>query len=216
MMAEKAFMTLPASTNPLTDFSIWALVLSNIITLVFAIMDGWSLLTVIAIYWAQSVIIGIFNFIRILTVKNYDMNTLKLKGFLAFIDPVKIFMAFFFLVHYGIFHLVYAVFIFSAMQISPTLLDFGAILPVTGIFFLNHLFSFAYNFTKDRNKKKDLGKLMFFPYARILPMHLTIIFGGIFMGLAGGWLAAIGLAFFMILKTIADVIMHYIEHRIIK
>ena len=48
---------------------------------------------------------------------------------------------------------------------------------------------------------------MFFPYLRILPMHLTIIVGGA-IGSAGTG----ALLFFLVLKTIADVIMHRIEH----
>ena len=47
---------------------------------------------------------------------------------------------------------------------------------------------------------------MFTPYLRIIPMHLTIILGAT---LGGG----AGLIVFGILKTIADAIMHVIEHK---
>jgi len=45
---------------------------------------------------------------------------------------------------------------------------------------------------------------MFFPYARIIPMHLTIIFG---MLLGKG-----AIVLFLTLKTLADMIMHVLEH----
>ena len=51
---------------------------------------------------------------------------------------------------------------------------------------------------------------MFYPYARILPMHLLIV-GGFFLADGGAQTAAVVL--FLILKTGADTVMHYIEHR---
>lgn len=56
-----------------------------------------------------------------------------------------------------------------------------------------------------------LGTLMFLPYARVVPMHLTIIFGGM---LARD--SAFALLLFCSLKTAADVLMHYVEHRVLQ
>ena len=49
---------------------------------------------------------------------------------------------------------------------------------------------------------------MFHPYIRIIPMHITIVAGSIF--------ASAMLPFFLILKTFSDVLMHIVEHRIIR
>ena len=48
---------------------------------------------------------------------------------------------------------------------------------------------------------------MFTPYLRIVPMHLTIIFGGLMAHTNAG------LLLFGVLKTVADVAMHAVEHR---
>ena len=48
---------------------------------------------------------------------------------------------------------------------------------------------------------------MFYPYARIIPMHLTIVFGFNFGG---------ALILFLVLKTFADVIMHIVEHNVLR
>lgn len=48
---------------------------------------------------------------------------------------------------------------------------------------------------------------MFYPYARIIPMHLTIIFGPAFN---------LSLPLFLLLKTIADVIMHSVEYNVLR
>lgn len=51
---------------------------------------------------------------------------------------------------------------------------------------------------------------MFLPYARVIPMHLTIIFG------FGFGSHSFALIIFLILKTVADWIMHEFEHRLLQ
>ena len=85
--------------------------------------------------------------------------------------------------------------------------------PVVGIgvcvltFLVNHAFSYAQNKERDAKRVPNIGTIMFFPYARIIPMHLTIIFGSHFAKASTG-----DLVLFLGLKTVADVIMHMVEH----
>jgi len=44
------------------------------------------------------------------------------------------------------------------------------------------------------------------PYARIIPMHLTLVFGGLFIA------SKFWLVFFLLLKTLTDLIAHVAEH----
>ena len=160
------------------------------------------------IYWFQSVIIGLFNFIRILQLKEFSTKGLTINGQSTKPIPViKTFYAFFFLVHYGIFHFAYFLFLLAgtftkAYGNAPNIIEFKYIFLTAFLFFINHLFSYFYNREKDA-KKQDIGLLMFYPYVRIIPMHLTIIFGSIL---------GVGLLFFLMLKTLADGLMHIIEH----
>jgi hypothetical protein len=73
------------------------------------------------------------------------------------------------------------------------------------IFFFDHFFSFRYNRKRDEEKIVNIGRLMFFPYARIIPMHLVIFFSGVLSG-------DIPLVLFLGLKTAADIAMHVMEH----
>jgi hypothetical protein len=73
------------------------------------------------------------------------------------------------------------------------------------LFFLHHGFSYFYN-RPGAGKTEDIDALFFYPYARIIPMHLTIILGAL--------IRAATLPFFLVLKTAADVIMHIYEHRL--
>lgn len=183
------------------DASLRSLVLSNLITIFLAISQNWNILTVMWVYWIQSMIIGFFNFIRIISLKQFSTEGMTVNG--SPIEPSagnKIFYAIFFAFHYSGFHFVYALFLKGYPE---NLIDFNSVLFASGIFFLNHMFSYFYNKKKD-TPKENLGRLMMFPYTRILPMHLTIIFGS--------FLEKGMLIIFLLLKTVADLIMHIKEH----
>jgi cellulose synthase/poly-beta-1,6-N-acetylglucosamine synthase-like glycosyltransferase len=164
------------------------------------------------IYWFQSITIGFFNFIRILQLKEFSTEGFKINDKPAQpTQSTKIFTAFFFLFHYGLFHFGYMTFILTGIFTKaygnlPTFADLIYIFLISLLFFINHLFSYVYNKPKD-TKKQNIGALMFYPYARIIPMHLTIIFGSA---------VADALSFFLVLKTFADAIMHIVEHNVLR
>jgi hypothetical protein len=58
----------------------------------------------------------------------------------------------------------------------------------------------------DERKKQNIGSLMFMPYVRIVPMHL--------MAASGAVVSAGPLIIFLLLKTVADLAMHTIKHRV--
>ncbi len=201
------------------DFPLLLLVISNIFTIYLAISQNWNLITIMWVFWIQSVIIGIFNFIRILTLNNFTTDNFKINGKQPSSTKfTKYYTAFFYLIHYGLFHFVYMIFLLSTNGIfngkylsynnSVNPADIIWIILTAIIFFGNHLYSFIANYENDSKKIRNIGTVMFFPYARIIPMHLTIVFG-VFL-----YHSAAGILFFMFLKTIADVVMHQIEHHI--
>ena len=198
----------------ISDNSTLFLISSNILMIFLAIFENWDLITIMFIFWCQSVIIGIFTFFKILDLKNFSTD-----GFYINNRPAKptrstkIGTAFFFLFHYGFFHFGYLMFIIANPffnKNSTTVFTGFTIILAVSIFFVNHLYSFIYNRQKSSNKKQNIGKIMFFPYIRIIPMHLTIIFGSFFL-MKG--IPQFSLILFLLLKTVADVSMNIIEHR---
>lgn len=139
----------------LTDPSLIILLISNSLIIILAVYQKWDTSTVLWVYWMQSIIIGFFQFFRILFLNKFH--------------------AFFFAFHYGFFHFIYAIFLFNLF--TNQALDFKNLFTGGLIFFLNHLFSYLYN----AQKAQSVSKLMFAPYTRIIPMHLIIIFGA-FLG----------------------------------
>ncbi|MHC4186283.1 MAG: DUF6498-containing protein [Planctomycetota bacterium] len=191
-----------------SDLSFWALLASNLLAVVWALAENWSVAVTMWVYWSQSVIIGLFWFIKILALRDFSTKRYKMNG--RPVPPTKgtkIQTAVFFLVHYGGFHLGYAVFLseqLKRVQAAP-------ILAMAGIFSLYQGFSFFYNRKWVDKRKPNIGRLFVFPYARIIPMHLTIILGGLLtLNNYGGRPV---LLLFMLLKTAADVVMHVVEHK---
>lgn len=194
------------------DPSLWLLLFANLFTIFLAVKEQWDIRPLMWIYWFQSVIIGVFNVIKIMTLKNFSTEGLLVNG-----KPVKptystkMQTGFFFLIHYGFFHLGY--FLFLATNSAPIALSPGVILSIAlavTFFFVNHLFSFLYHRREEMEKKYNLGTLLFFPYARIFPMHFTFIFAGTLIQSTGA------LVLFLFLRTGADLIMHIVHHRSVK
>lgn len=198
--------------NLLTDPSLWLLVFSNLVTIFFAVKEGWDVSTILWIYWFQSVIIGFFNVVRILQLQEFSVEGVEINGHPAKpTQRTKNTIAFFFLVHYGLFHVVYCVFLLVGTLINPFgrsvgPIEWKVILLTALLFFVNHLFSYFYNRPTD-TKKQNIGSLMGYPYLRIFPMHFTIIVSFAF---------ANALLFFLVLKTICDCLMHIVEHQVIR
>lgn len=195
------------SQEPLVkDGSIWSLLAANVLVLVISYLEDWSLANMLLVYCAQSLVIGVSYFMRMLSLdkfstKNFKINNRSVKPTKA----TKIQTAIFFAFHFGFFHLVYLIFIFSGEYGDPGL-NLGFYLCCIG-FIINHGYSYRYHRDSDRSGTPNIGTMMFTPYARVLPMHLTIIFGA---AMSGG-----GLLLFGVLKTGADVVMHLIEHKIL-
>ena len=195
-----------SSESPAKDGSVWSLVAANILVLIVSVIEDWSLGNMMLVYCVQSLVIGVSYFMRMLSLDKFSTKNFKINN--RSVEPTrstKIQTAIFFAFHYGFFHLVYLLFLFSG-KYGDLGVDIGLYLCSIG-FMINHYYSYRYHRESDRRGTPNIGTLMFTPYARVLPMHLTIIFGA---SMIGG-----GVLFFGILKTIADVVMHQIEHKII-
>lgn len=190
------------------DASVWSLIGANILALGIAYYQDWSAVSLMLLYWGQSVVIGIANVFRMLALDRFSTEDFTMNN--QPVDPTpetKRKVAAFFALHYGIFHLVYFGFLASESHGAQVFAPWYW-LCIAG-FAANHFWSYRYNRDLDRQGTPNIGTLMFTPYIRIVPMHLTIIFGGA-LAISG---THSGLLMFGALKTVADVAMHAVEHR---
>lgn len=184
------------------DPSLFMLLAANLATIAATFWFEFDLKELMLIYWLQSVMIGLSFFVRMLRSTGGAQDP-----WARFDGPEhRMFSALFFLVHYGFFHLVYLVFIKPAA--------FPGLVGVLGLcalgFALSHAYSLWHNIRRDRVAGVSSSTLFWLPYARIVPMHFTIIFGP---QLAGGEYA---LLMFLGLKTFADLVMHVVEHQVLR
>jgi hypothetical protein len=190
-----------------SDRSLVPLLLSNLLTIAWALFEEWRIVDVMLVYWVQSVVIGYFNYHRIMDLQKFSTENFTMNDRRPEPTPeTRKSVARFFALHYGFFHAGYLGLILSRESGEIGWSSIGIIACVVAFVF-NHRYSYQHNKERDSQRLPNIGTIMFFPYARILPMHLTIL-----MAASLGNESVKTLLMFLLLKTGADVIMHMVEH----
>lgn len=165
-----------ADKQPVTlgSASSLALIAANLVPLAGAAYLGWKLSDVMVLYWAESAIIGFFNVCKIAVIGRW---------FALAAGP-------FFLGHFGGFMAVHFLFIYTIFVKGPDNMDSAGDLAEVAKLFLvlwpallalaiSHAYSFFNNFLgRGEHRGRTVSKQMSEPYARIVFMHLVLIFGG--------------------------------------
>jgi hypothetical protein len=225
--------TVPSAYEPPGDRAVWGILFTNVLVIAGAMVSEGGLLLLLWPYWCQSVVIGLYARRRILALRNFSTDGFKINDQEVDATPATARKTGnFFAIHYGFFHFSYAVFLlaFTAMGgesgvVPMTIENTGEVVEVPmGVvggwdalwiaalafsFWQSHRGSHREHVDADLRGNPNIGTLMLLPYARIIPMHLTIILGA-FLGGAGSILL------FGSLKTAADVVMHKVEHRMLQ
>lgn len=199
-----------------------SLLAANAMPLLGVLFWGWSTFAIVLIYWAENVVIGLINVLKMLFCNASADEVGE--------DPMphaaKFFFVPFFTVHYGIFCLVHGVFVFVLLggddgglggplgdwdQRFAMIRETGALWGILALT-VSHLFSFVRNYLLGgESRRTTLPQLMSQPYGRIVVLHLAILFGA-FATMALGspiWLLMI----LIVGKTALDLNMHLREHR---
>jgi cation transport ATPase len=196
------------------DSSLLVLFASNILSIIMAVVQNWDMSEILWVYWGQSVIIGVVNFFRIWQLKEFSTDNFKMNGRRPkATTSTKRQSAIFFLFHYGFFHFVYAIFLWTESPLNAfTHFELFTLMALVFGFIGCHGYSYRHNLQADfKHKKPNIGTLMFYPYCRIIPMHIIIIVGPMIASQS-----ALLILFFMGMKTLADAAMHMIEHHMFR
>jgi hypothetical protein len=161
---------------------------------------GWvSISEVLWTYWVQSVVIGLFNFLRMWNLERFSTEGLTSNGQrVPETEEGKRSTARFFLMHYGAFHAAYALFLVLEHRPGGIVLW---LVPAAAGLVAGEWATYRRHRRSDPTWTPNLGTLLFQPYLRILPMHLAI-----------GAASAAG-AIFLPLKLVADVGMYLVDER---
>lgn len=187
-----------------SDLSFWLLIALNLYSIYYFYDNPDGFKSIVWLYWVQSVLIGIFNFLELLTAKNPDpvsftINDQPIDGSLGH----KGCTSFFFLIHYQFFHLAYGIFLL--IQVKGTV-DMNLIYIGVPLLLIELTGAFIRNKRSEQSKMVNYGMLFTLPYLRIIPMHLMILAPAFL-----GWEPSI---VFLILKTIADMGMYLLTRKL--
>lgn len=187
--------------------SLAALVLANLLPLGLVAAGAWDVVDVVFFYWSESLVVGFYNLLRIVTVPH-----VPLRG--------KAFLGLFFTAHYGGFcfiHMLFLAEIFGYPGVQPRLSVPGGefvgswwpLLPLL----VSHGYSFVTHYVLGGERlQANEGVLMFRPYARIVVMHIWLGLGGFLVKDLHAPMA--GLLVLVLLKTALDAGTHAHLHQV--
>jgi hypothetical protein len=216
------------SKRHLSDIPLLALIIANAVPVFGVLYLGWDAFSLVLLYWAENIVVGFYNVLRIACAKAPHPAA----------HLGKLFVIPFFMVHYGGFCAVHGFFVLAmfkkeadgVMQAADWPCFFVFLQMLLGVIrhaysiippnmkyaiaalFLSHGVSFVGNYLmKGEYLNSDVKKQMGDPYARVVVLHVAIIAGG-FLTMALGSPAAL-LLVLIVLKTVFDVKLHKREHR---
>ena len=204
----------PVETDTEKPVSAWVLVAANLVPLAGVLLWNWSVFALIALFWMENVVIGVFFILRMLTLDPRD-PALWLG---------KLFTVPFFCFHYGMFTAIHGVFVFSMLggkkydvrglqllePAARAVADYGLWLPLA-VLAASHAFSFFWNYLYHGEfQRSSLSALATKPYERVIVLHVAIVLGGIGAMALGSpvWALVVLLA----LKVVLDYHAHVREH----
>lgn len=179
-------------------WSLLALVCANLVPLFGVLWLGWDTAAIVLLYWAENVMVGFYNILKIVLVRGEAPSShlgkllavpffcLHFGGFcavhgvflLAFFKPgdglTAVFPANPWPAHLVFLQLLFGVLIVLWRQHPP-----GLVWPVLGLL-LSHGISFVQNYLgKKEYLDLTISVLMGQPYKRIMVMHVAVLAGGI-------------------------------------
>ncbi|MFH0737738.1 MAG: DUF6498-containing protein [Candidatus Micrarchaeota archaeon] len=210
--------------------SAYLLLASNAAAMILALLLGMDPAEVVWAYWLESVMIGLFTVLAFILMASRSLPSSPGSALAPLGNAV------FFIVHYGIFHFVYLMFLAVMPTFAidePDLLGIGMI---AAAFALSHAYSFFTNVLRNPseldNTHENRNRVMMAPYGRIIPMHLAIILSGFLIlpmapifiiadalgsepaAQAALWLMRLlAMLLLIALKTIADLAGHLSRHQ---
>ncbi len=218
--------------------SAWVLIGVNLGMIYGVLTWGWSVFDIVFLYWAENLVIGAINVVRMLIAnpapdQEFDLaglasgeisreDRMAMLGSLSIGMAMKLFLVPFFIIHYGGFCAGHGIFIFALFSDSPeggghiiehawNLLH-GPLGWSLALLAASHLYSFFANFIgAGEYRRTNAAALMMRPYGRIVVLHITIIIGGFLTMYFGDPLGM--LIVLVILKTVVDLGLHARERK---
>lgn len=214
--------------------SVILIIAANSIPAIGVIFLKWNPYMLLLIYWGESLIVGIFNLLKMFISGAIQDKKFSPSGFAEAVG-----LCLFFTFHYGMFMFVHGMFIIAFMLLSSSMDATGgggladpftyisSLIPddmttadllesefsAVAALFISHLISFYMYFIRTGEYNyTEADTYMMRPYKRIVIMHLTIIFGA-FALFISGFKSAVFIIIWIGLKVLSDLMMHVSENK---
>lgn len=215
------------------------LIAANLVPLVGVFLWDWRIFDVVALYWAENVVVGGMNVLKMalcapdprqvpMQVKSADGAPIGSAGSQMAIHHVsKLFFIPFFVVHYGIFTFVHGLFVFSLLGGNSGIESAG---PMAGMrsmiaeivegggkwallaLVVSHGVSFVHHFLIGGEFRRTIAPVqMFAPYGRVVVLHVAILAGAFAISALGS--PVLLLAILIAGKIGIDIGLHRRSHR---
>lgn len=189
------------------------LIAANLVPVAGVLLWGWELLPVMLLFWAENLVVGLFNLLRMLTAAQGGTQRVILIPFFIF--------------HYGMFCFVHGIFVVALFGEAATtrlglsgfadfyvfsrlLIEYQLLLPLAALL-ISHGFSYFVNYLgRGEYLKTDAHQQMFAPYGRVVVLHVLVLIGGFTVMALDSPMPM--LALLVLLKTALDLIAHRREH----
>lgn len=174
------------------------LIIANLIPVYCVWFEGWNAAQVFIVYCLETVIIGIFNVLKLACVSIFVKPRDTWQNYQGTSKVSGLFFILFFIFHYGFFVFVQTQIFFGVSgiikdgsvfglyrQIPKALGNDGLLLLL--IFIVYYTFQTLYDFfLSGQYKTISMTRLMFQPYARIFVQQFVVIVGSMFLLFGGG------------------------------
>jgi hypothetical protein len=191
--------------------SLIVLLVANAIPIVGVLFLGWTVFPLVLLYWLENVVVGAFNVAKMLAAQ--PSQPAYWVG--------KMFIVPFFIVHFGMFTFIHGVLLVALLgpknthpfdlldTVIPAIQDNQLGWAVISLV-VSHGLSFFWNYMKNGEyQRATLNTLMGQPYARVMVLHFTVLFGGWIVMTLGSPVPA--LVLLIVLKTAVDLRGHKAE-----
>jgi len=195
------------------------MIAANLVPVYGVLFEGWSAQEIFIIYCLETIIIGIFNLIKMGIVTAIRKTDTWYNG-PSRTQQHGLFFMFFFLIHYGFFVAIQMAIFFSVSGIIkdgsmnlfsffykwPQLLSGNAWFMLAG-FIISYGFGMMYNFILPGTYRTiSLSMLLFQPYMRIFVQQVTVILGSMFLSFGAG---KIFIIVFALIKIFFEVVVNF-------
>ncbi len=186
-------LTVPSNLNKphsWFDLSVASLIVSNVLVVILVITGHYDLRYLAFVYWLETVIINVILPIKVILLRKY-YELLRI-AFIMGIVNILFFGGFF----------------IGFFQDKELLLTFSIVVMII-VLWVNRVISFIYNWKRDKQFLETTEWPLRVTILRLFPLYGLCCF--IFFSSARVQ-TALSIIFFMLVKTVLDIILHVIEH----